>query len=117
MLYENIRNHVVNTRAFGVKVVEFSDCTPAGCSTGIRNLIEGEPNAFAEIEKCIQKFYEADFGTFYDDADWETIIPTYWMDRNAYGEYEITTLDAPIYIHYEPVGMSYNLVIYLDFER
>ena len=52
------------------------------------------------------------------DSEYEkAFMPKHWQDKKAFGEYEIDTLDEPIYIHYEPYGMAYDTVVYLKFER
>lgn len=117
MKYNLIYKHITDTKAFGVDAVTLADGTDVGMSMGIRYLIEHEPDSMKQIEQALERFYNADFGTFYEDEYDKAFMPKHWEDKRAFGEYEIDTLDEPIYIHYEPYGMAYDTVVYLRFER
>lgn len=117
MEYKQIYRHITDTRAFGVSKKTFADGQTVGISNGIKYLMEQEPTAEQEIQKALERFYGADFGTMYEDEYESAFIPDSWEDRKAYGEYKIKALNKPIYVHYEPFGMAYDVVIYLQFER
>ena len=117
MQYEDIKNRVTSTRSFGVKDYMVDSGEIVGFSSGIRILVVEEPDALKEIQDCLERFYNADWGTYYDDEEWTWTPPTHWEDKSAYGEYTIASLDEPIHIHYEPHGMMYDVVVYLPFER
>lgn len=117
MVYDEIYRHVTITDCFGVEEYVLKDGHTVGISGGIRYLISFEPQAEEEIFQALQRFYKADFGTMFEAEYERAFAPTQWDDRKAFGEYEIESLDEPIYIHYEPYGMAYDVVIYLKFER
>lgn len=118
MNYKDIYNHITGTHAFGVSVKTLSDGSDVGMSAGIAYLIKQEPESMEQIEKVLERFYNADFGDMYEtEYEKAFIMPKTWEDRNAFGEYEIDAVDEPIRIHYEPQGMSYDVVIYFPFER
>lgn len=117
MTYDEIYKHVTSTDCFGVEEYVLKDGQSVGISSGIRYLISFEPQAEEEIFQALERFYNADFGTMFESEYEKAFMPTYWQDKKAFGEYEINTLDKPIYIHYEPCGMAYDVVIYLHFER
>lgn len=117
MKYDIIYAHITKTKAFGTAEKILKDGQIIGISNGIRYLLDNEPQAEEEILQALERFYNADFGTMYESEYEKSFAPTQWEDRQAYGEYDIKTLDEPIYIHYEPHGMSYDVVIYLKFER
>lgn len=117
MNYRDIYNHITETHAFGVSAMTLSDGSDVGISSGIKYLISQEPKSLEQIEKSLERFYDSDFGTMYNSEYEQAFIPSTWEDKRAYGEYEIESVDSPIYIHYEPVGMSYDVVIYFKFER
>lgn len=117
MKYDIIYDHITITTAFGVTEKTLKDGQTVGISYGVKYLIEHEPQAEEEIFQVLERFYNADFGTMYETEYERAFAPTQWNDKKAYGEYKISTLDEPIYIHYEPYGMSYDVVIYLKFER
>ena len=117
MTYDEIYKHVTSNKCFGVEEYILKDGQTVGISNGIRYLISFEPKAEEEIFQALERFYNADFGTMYEDEYESAFVPTTWEDKKAYGEYTIDTLDKPIYIHYESYGMAYNVVIYLLFER
>ena len=116
MQYEDIKDRVTSTRSFGVENYMVDSGELVGFSSGIRILVASEPDALKQIEDCLERFYKADFGTYYDDEDWTWTAPSQWNDRSAYGEYAIASLDEPIRIHYEP-QLWYDVVVYLPFER
>ena len=117
MKYDLIYSHITSTRAFAVATRMLSDGSTAGISNGIKYLMEHEPQAEQEIVQALERFYNADFGTMFEDEYEQAFMPKTWEDRKAFGEYMIESLDEPIYIHYEPFGMAYDVVIYLRFER
>lgn len=92
------------------KIDELEDII-IGVSLRVRYLLKNEPMAKDEILKCLNRFYNSDFGTFEHDT-YSAHVPTYWQDSNAFGEYFIDCLDVPIYIHYEP-NFMYDTVVYL----
>lgn len=117
MKYDIIYDHITNTRAFGVTSKILADGSTAGISNGIKYLLEHEPQAEQEIVQALERFYNADFGTFFEDEYEQAFAPATWEDRKAFGEYSIDSLDEPICVHYEPFGTAYDVVIYLKFER
>lgn len=117
MKYDKIYEYITSTKAFGVTEKVLKDGQHVGISNGVKYLIDHEPQADEEIFQALQRFYNADFGTMYESEYEKAFAPTQWDDKKAFGEYEIGTLDDPIYIHYEPHGMGYDVVIYLKFER
>lgn len=117
MNYQEIYKHVTETKCFGVKPKEMLDGIRVGISSGIDYLINHEPESLEQIEQALLRFFDSDFGTMFDSQYENAFKPTTWEDKKAYGEYEIDIFDEPIYIHYEPYGMQYDVVIYLNFER
>lgn len=117
MTYDEIYRHVTITDCFGVEEYILKDGHTVGISGGIRYLISFESEAEEEIFQALERFYNADFGTMFKSEYEKAFMPTHWEDKKAFGEYEISTLDKPIYIHYEPYGMTYHVVVYLHFER
>lgn len=116
MKHKDIYDYLTSTESFGVTTHNLKDGQSIGISTGIKMLMREEPNAEQEIFECLQRFYDADFGTFYETEYERAFAPKIWSDRQAYGEYAIESLDDPIYIHYEPC-LDYNVVVYLMLER
>lgn len=117
MKYDLIYDHITKTHAFGVSPWMLENGTTVGLSNGTKYLMENEPQAEKEIIKALERFFCADFGTMYEDEYESAFAPTTWEDKKAFGEYAIDTLDEPIYIHYEPYAIAYDVVIYLHFER
>ena len=118
MNYKDIYDHITGTHAFGVSTMKLSDGSVVGISAGIGYLIKHESDSIEQIEQALERFYSADFGDMFEtEYERSFIMPKTWEDRNAYGEYEIDTVDEPIRIHYEPTGMKYDVVIYFQFER
>ena len=117
MKYDLIYKHVTETKSFGVETMAVLDGVDVGMSMGIRYLIRHEPKAMEQIEQALERFYNADFGTMFESEYEKAFAPTQWDDVKSFGEYEIDSLDKPIYIHYEPYGMAYDVIVYLKFER
>lgn len=117
MKYDLIYKHVAETKSFGVETMAVLDGVDVGMSMGIRYLIRHEPKAMEQIEQALERFYNADFGTMFESEYEKAFAPTQWDDVKSFGEYEIDSLDKPIYIHYEPYGMAYDVIVYLKFER
>ena len=117
MKYDLIYDHITSTKAFGVAPQMLTDGSTVGISNGVKYLMEHEPQSEEEIVKALEQFYNSDFGTMYEDEYEKAFAPATWENKKAFGEYTISTLNEPIYIHYEPYGASYDVVIYLHFER
>ena len=117
MTYNEIYKHITSTDCFGVTEKMLKDGQTVGISNGVKYLIEHEPQAEEAIFQALERFYNADFGTMFESEYEKAFAPTQWDDVKSFGEYEIDSLDKPIYIHYEPYGMAYDVIIYLKFER
>ena len=123
MNYSEIYSKVNYSKKFGVSPLPLhkktlKDGQDVGISNGIKYLIENEPKAEEEIFQALERFYNADFGTMYETEYELAMKPTTWDDIFSYGEYDISSLEGmPIYIHYQPYGMTYDVIVYLSFER
>lgn len=114
--FEEIKNYVVSNKAFGATTETLENGVEeytVKLSAGIRYLMNRE-DIKMDLIKAIERFYKSDFGTFFDDDEYNK--PSYYADRNGYGEYAINGFDELFYIHYEPTATT-DIVIYFMFER
>ena len=101
MTLNEIENYVTENNAFGVYYDSFKN---VGYSAGVLLAIENNKDFSNEVESCLNRFENSDFGTMYDVN--ETVI-----QGSEYGCYD--TSIGELFLHSE----NSMIVIYFYFER
>lgn len=99
---------IINEDLFDV--LPWSYNPAVGLSTGIRMIMKDNLEFEKDIKDALKNFLNNNWGTFYGYSE----CPT---EGREYGEYK-TCIGKNIYIHRELIDfLTYELVIYFDFER